>query len=89
LRRADRMRYVRPVNDGRYTVQIGKALFGSAPGATLGATLKLAFLRALRTFIQGVVAALPAAGVGTGILDASYWETFGYSVIAAAIAALA
>jgi hypothetical protein len=65
------------------------ALLGGSPGATPGATLKLAFLRALRTFIQGVAGAFPAAGVGMSIVDASYWSTFEYSVLAAAIAAVA
>jgi len=54
-----------------------------------GARFKLAGLRALKTFLQGVVAALPASGAGQAILGTTYWKTFGYSVLAAAIAGAA
>lgn len=61
-------------------------LIARAPG-DLASRAKLAALRALRTFLQGVVAALPSAGVGTQILSTDYLETFGYSVVAAGLAA--
>lgn len=48
----------------------------------------LACKRALRTFLQGVAGAFPSAGAGTVVLTTGYWETLGYSVIAAAIAGL-
>jgi hypothetical protein len=54
---------------------------------SIGAKLWLAFLRSLRTLLQGIAGAFPAAGVGTSILGSSYWLTFGYSVLAALIAA--
>ncbi|HEX6702362.1 MAG TPA: hypothetical protein VF101_16665 [Gaiellaceae bacterium] len=68
------------------------ALIGSAPsvpGGGFWSKGKLALLRALRTFLQGVAAAFPASGAGQAIFDASYWRTLGYSVLAAAITALA
>lgn len=60
------------------------------PGAPGGWALKvkLATFRALRTLIQGVAAAFPAAGPGQAILGSSYWETFAYSCLVAVIAAL-
>jgi hypothetical protein len=64
-----------------------RALLGRAPGDFL-ARLKLATLRSLRTFIQGIAGAFPAAGIGTAVLTTGYWETFGYSCIAAGVAAL-
>ena len=66
---------------------IASALFGSAPGTTFKDNVKLAALRALRTLIQGWVAAFPASGAGAEILNAGYWETVGYSALAAVIAA--
>ena len=65
------------------------AVFGSAPGDSIGAKAKLAALRSLRTFIQGVAAAIPTGGIGSEILTVGYWEMFGVAVIAAALAALA
>lgn len=50
--------------------------------------VSIAFLRALRTLLQGVAGAFPAAGAGTVVLTATYWETFGYSLIAAGVTAL-
>ena len=70
-------------------MKVGSVLFGSSPGATVGEAAKVAFLRALRTFIQGVAAALVAAGAAKGVVDASYLKTFEYSVITAAITAAA
>lgn len=65
------------------------AVVGSAPGRTIGEKFKLAGLRALRTFIQGVAAAFPAGGTGAAILGTGYWETFGVAVLGAMITALA
>lgn len=62
-------------------------LLGGSPGPWRS-KVKLAFLRAIRTLLQGVAGAFPAAGAGTAILDATYWETFGYSCLAAGIAGL-
>jgi hypothetical protein len=61
-------------------------LFGGPQNAPNKAGLAL--MRSLRTFLQGVAGAFPSAGVGTVVLTAGYWETFGYSVIAAAVAGL-
>ena len=63
-------------------------VFGSSPGNSVGAKVKTAFYRALRTLIQGIAAAFPAAGAGTVVLTESYWKTFAYSVVAAGITAL-
>lgn len=65
------------------------AVFGSAPGDSFGEKAKLAALRALRTFLQGVAAAVPTGGIGSEILTVGYWEMFGVAVIAAALAAVA
>jgi hypothetical protein len=64
------------------------AFLGSSPGAFLDRAL-LAFVRSLRTFVQGVLAALASAFAGKGILDTSYGKAFGFAVVAAAITALA
>jgi hypothetical protein len=68
-------------------VGVTEAVVGRAPGATFGETAKLASYRALRTFIQGVAASLGTGAVGTSVLDASYWEAFGVSVLGALITA--
>jgi hypothetical protein len=60
------------------------AFFGSSPGDFLERVL-LAFIRALRTFVQGVLAALVSAFAGMSIFDAGYGKAFGFAVIAAAI----
>jgi len=65
------------------------SLVSSAPGKSVGEKAKLAVLRALRTFIQGVAAALPAGGAGAEILSVGYWEMFGVSVLVAGFTALA
>lgn len=62
-------------------------VFGSSPGPSFPATAKLAFFRALRTFIQGVAASFGTGAVGTSILTATYWEAFGVSVLGALITA--
>ena len=50
--------------------------------------VSVALLRALRTLLQGIAGAFPSAGAGTVVLTTGYWETLGYSIIAAAVAAL-
>lgn len=62
------------------------ALIGSSP-AIDGHKVQLAALRSLRTLLQGLAAALPAAGVGTAILSTSCWATVGYSCLAALVTA--
>jgi hypothetical protein len=62
---------------------------GRSPRNTAGGIpLKSAFVRAIRTLIQGIAAAFPAAGPGSAILSASYWQTFAYSCLAAVITAV-
>jgi hypothetical protein len=63
------------------------AFLGSSPGAFLERVL-LAFIRSLRTFVQGVIAALISAFAGMGIFDTGYGKAFGFAVVAAAITAL-
>jgi hypothetical protein len=70
------------------TISTTSVLVGSSPGPDWPSRFKLAFLRALRTLLQGVAGAFPAAGAGTVVLSTGYWETFGYSCIAALIAAV-
>lgn len=67
---------------------ITRNLLASAPGQTAAQKFRTACLRALRTLIQGIAAAFPASGAGAAILTLSYWKTFGYSCLAAAVAAL-
>jgi hypothetical protein len=62
-------------------------VLGSSPGPTFGDKLKLASLRALRTFVQGVAAAFPTGGVAASALDAGYWKAFGVALVGAAITA--
>jgi len=69
-------------------MRYAKALIGSAPG-DLGARVGLSFLRALRTFLQGVAAALVSAFPGQTFFEVTYWEAFGFSVLAAGITAVA
>jgi hypothetical protein len=64
------------------------AFFGSSPGAFLERVL-LAFIRSLRTFVQGVLAALVSAFAGKAIIDTGYGKAFGFAVVAAAFTALA
>jgi hypothetical protein len=63
------------------------AIFGKAPGST-GDRFRTAALRALRTFIQGVAAAIGAGGVGSAILSTGYWETLGVAILGAALTAV-
>jgi hypothetical protein len=65
------------------------AIIGSAPGPEWRDRLRLALLRAVRTLLQGVVAALPTAGLGTAVLSASYWQTFLLALVGAIVTALA
>lgn len=69
-------------------MSVNPALLGGSPAEELGPRLKLALLRAVRTLLQGIAGAFPAAGAGQAILEAGYWETLYYSVLAAGIAAL-
>ena len=64
------------------------AFLGSSPGDFLERVL-LAFIRSLRTFVQGVLAALVSAFAGKSIFDSSYGKAFQFAVIAAAVTALA
>jgi hypothetical protein len=63
-------------------------ILGSSPGGTTGEKAKTAFYRALRTLIQGLAAAFPAAGTGVAILSTGYWHTFAYACLAALITAI-
>jgi hypothetical protein len=63
-------------------------VLGGAPGE-FRVRLRLSLLRAVRTLLQGIAGAFPAAGLGTAVLTTSYWATFVYSCIAAGVAALA
>ena len=63
-------------------------ILSSSPGTTVGEKAKGAALRALRTLVQGVAAAFPAAGVGSATLAKSYWLALGYSGLTAVITAL-
>ena len=71
---------------GRDT-RLTHAIIGRSPGDIL-ARLGTAALRALRTLLQGIAAAFPAAGAGIVVLQTTYWRTFGYSCLAALIAAI-
>jgi hypothetical protein len=66
-----------------------EALVAPAPGKGVAGKAKTAALRALRTFIQGVAAALVTGAAGTAIATIGYWEMVGIAVIGAAITALA
>jgi hypothetical protein len=68
-------------------MSITNAIIGRSPGDG-SARLGTAALRALRTLLQGIAAAFPAAGAGTVVLQTTYWEAFGYSCLAALIAAI-
>jgi hypothetical protein len=63
------------------------AVIGRSPGDWPD-NLTTAALRALRTLLQGIAAAFPAAGAGIVILQTTYWDTFGFSCLAALVAAL-
>jgi hypothetical protein len=63
------------------------AFLGSSPGAFFERVL-IAFIRSLRTFVQGVLAALISAFAGKSIFDTGYGKAFGFAMIAAAVTAL-
>jgi hypothetical protein len=65
------------------------AIIGSAPGASWSDRFRLAALRAIRTLIQGVVAAFPTAGAGSAVLSADYWQVFLLAVLGALVTAVA
>ena len=70
------------------SINLVATLFGSAPSlGGWGRKVLLAFLRALKTFIQGVAAALVSAFPGEHFFDVSYLKAFGFSVLAAGITA--
>lgn len=64
-----------------------KALIGRSPGDGIGDRIGMAALLALRTLLQSLAAAFPAASAGTFVLDTTYWRTLEYSCLAALIAA--
>lgn len=64
-------------------------VLGRSPVSDTGSQFKLALLRALRTFIQGLAVAFGSAGVGTGLINTSYWNAFLFAVMAAGITAMA
>ena len=76
--------HISPGGGGRRPV--APALLGASP-AIDGRKVELAAWRSLRTLLQGLAAALPAAGVGSTILSTSYWATVGYSCLAATVTA--
>jgi hypothetical protein len=63
-------------------------VLGGSPGGSVREKAKVAFFRALRTFIQGVAGSFGTGAVGTSVLDAGYWEAFGVSVLGALITAV-
>lgn len=69
-------------------MSIVTAVAAHAPGITFSERLSAAMLRALRTLLQGLAGAFPAAGMGTAILTTSYWTSFGYAALAAVVTAL-
>ena len=54
------------------------AFFGSSPGAFFERVL-LAFIRSLRTFVQGILAGLVSAFAGKAIFDSGYGKAFGFA----------
>jgi hypothetical protein len=65
------------------------AIIGSAPGTSWSERLRLAALRAVRTLIQGTVAAFPTAGAGSAVLSADYWQVFLLAFLGAVVTAVA
>jgi len=66
---------------------IAEKVLGGTAG-TPGQRAKQAAWRALRTLLQGIVGAFPAAGPGSTILDVTYWRMWWASVLVAVTAAL-
>jgi hypothetical protein len=46
-------------------------------------------VKALRTFLQGIAAALGTGGAGSAVLGTGYWETVGVACIGAGITGVA
>lgn len=70
-------------------MNVANVVVGHAAKSSGGASVKLAALRALRTFLQGVAASFGTGAAGDAILDATYWEAVGVAIIGAAITAFA
>lgn len=68
-------------------MSITDAGIGGSADDRFSDNVRIAGLRALRTLLQGIAGAFPAAGVGATVLSLSYWTTFGYSCLAAGITA--
>jgi hypothetical protein len=70
---------------------IVRALLGSAPSAPAGfwGNIKIAALRAARTFLQGVAAAIPTGAAATQIFDAGFGKGFLVALLGAALTAIA
>lgn len=64
------------------------AVIGSAPG-TFNQAVTVAGTRALRTLLQGLAAAFVSAAPGAAILNAGYWQTFGFTCLAAVFTSVA
>ena len=69
-------------------MSVAATLFGGSPAATFLDKVKKAAWRAVRTLLQGVVAAFPAAGPASTIVNATYWRTWQASVLVALTASL-
>ena len=69
-------------------MSIVTAVAAHAPGITFSERLRTALLRALRTLLQGLAGAFPAAGMGTVVLTTGYWTSFGYAALAAVVTAI-
>lgn len=62
-------------------------LLGGSSANTILEKVRKAAWRALRTLLQGVVGAFPAAGPASTIVDATYWKMWWASVLVALTAA--
>lgn len=63
-------------------------VLGGSPADTFSDKVKKAAWRGLRTLLQGVVGAFPAAGPASTIVDATYWTTWWASVLVALTGAI-
>ena len=63
------------------------ALIGSTPVGPPRERLELAVMRSLRTLLQGIAAAIPAASAGSAMLSIGYWTAIGYSCLGAVVTA--
>ncbi len=68
-------------------MSVTAVLLGGSPSNTFVGKVTKAAWRALRTLLQGVVGAFPAAGPASTIVDATYWKTWWASVLVALTAA--